>query len=263
MKTEIFDIEGKKTKTIDLPKCFSSPIRENLILKVEEAKKSQQPFSPSLVSGKQHSASGLLKHHRKVWKSQYGRGMSRVPRKVLSRRGSQFNWVGAEVSNTRGGRTAHPSKTISRMNSKKINKKELRLAMISALSATCNESWVKKKYESIEKIGKMPFIVESKITALKTKEIIASIKKIMGNDLMKVAEKNKKIRSGRGKMRGRKYKTNAGLLIVLGEKEKIKTSRFDVQTCNHLGVSELAKGGPGRLTLYTEQAIKEIGERYK
>ena len=50
---------------------------------------------------------------------------------------------------------------------------------------------------------KLPIIVESKITGLKTKEVLSSLKKILGN-LYSVALQKKKVRSGKGKSRGRK-----------------------------------------------------------
>jgi len=86
-------------------------------------KKSQQPYAPSPVAGKQHSASGKIRHRRHVWKSHYGQGISRIPRKSVSRRGDRFNWIGAEISSTRGGRRAHPPKILSMINTKKITKK--------------------------------------------------------------------------------------------------------------------------------------------
>ena len=61
-------------------------------------------------------------------------------------------------------------------------------------------------------------------------------------------------------MRGRKYKTNAGLLIVVGKDEKLKANAFDVANVKNLSVNDLAKGGVGRLTVYTENAIKDLGE---
>jgi len=138
MKSKILDITGKEKATIDLPKCFNTKIRKDVLAKVLEAKKSEQPFSPSPVGGKQHSASGIIIHRRKVWKSGYGRGRSRVPRKIMSRKGSQFNWVGAEIPSVRGGRRAHPPKVLSRIKVLKINKKEIKLALCSALSATAS-----------------------------------------------------------------------------------------------------------------------------
>ncbi len=265
MKASILNINGKKTKEINLPKCFSQEIRKDIIAKVLEAKKSKQPYAPSLVAGKQHSASGKIVHRRHVWKSSYGRGMSRVPRKIMLRRGSQFNWVGAEVSSTVGGRRAHPPKIFSMINNKKINKKELKIALISAISATANEREVVNRYERLsnKKVGNLPLIVESKLTSLKAKELILSLKKILGEKLFELALKKKTVRAGKGKLRGRKYKSNAGLLFVIGEKEKLKTNAFEIKNVNNLGVTDLAKGGAGRLTLYTEQAIKELGEKLK
>ncbi len=263
MKANILTIEGKKKSSIDLPKCFTEKIREDLIEKTIETKKQKQPYAPSLVAGKQHSASGKLVHKRHVWKSQYGRGMSRIPRKTMSRKGSQFTWVGAISPNTRGGRRAHPPKAISMINTKKINKKELIFALRSAISATVNPKFVFKKYFTIkdEKID-VPFIVESKLTTLKSKQLMISLKAILGT-LFTVAQKKKSIRAGKGKLRGRKYKKTAGVLIVIGNKEELKSKSFDIVNVNLLGVNDLAKGGVGRLTIYTEVAVKELGEKLK
>ncbi len=261
----ILDIEGKEKGKIEIPACFSKKIREDIIAKVLETKKIYQPFAPSLVAGKQHSASGKMRHRRHVWQTHYGRGMSRIPRKVMSRRGTQFNWVGAEVASTVGGRRAHPPRAISRINTKKINKKEFQIALLGAISATANSEKIIKKYNRLNKknIKEVPIIVESKITHLKVKDLLKSLKKILGEKLFDIAIKNKTIRSGKGKQRGRKYKKSAGLLLVVGEKEKLNTNTFDVVNVVGLGINDLAKGGPGRLTIYTENAIKYLEEKLK
>jgi len=131
-------------------------------------KKSQQPYAPSPVAGKQHSASGKIRHRRHVWKSHYGQGISRIPRKSVSRRGDRFNWIGAEISSTRGGRRAHPPKILSMINTKKINKKELKIALMSAISATANGIEIVKRYATLKnkKVENVPFVVEEKINFL-------------------------------------------------------------------------------------------------
>ena len=263
MKTEIYKLDGSAGGTIDLPKCFSAPIREDLISKVVEAKKRRQPYAPNPVAGSQHSASGLLMHRRHVWKSQYGRGISRVPRKILSVKGSQFNWVAASTPNARGGRRAHPPKVIAMQGFTKINKKELVLALMAAISASVNKKQVENKYERIVKIEKLPIVVESKITTLKVKELLISLNKILGEKLAQVAFKEKSVRAGKGKMRGRKYKSTAGMLLVVGKDEQVKTNKIDVVNVSKLSVTDLAKGGQGRLTLYTENAVKQLGEKFK
>ena len=265
MKTNILSIDGKKLKAIDLPNCFSQEIREDIVAKVLEVKKNKQPYAPSPVAGKQHSASGKIKHRRHVWKSSYGRGISRIPRKIMTRKGSQFNWVGAEIASTVGGRRAHPPKVLSMINTKRINKKELKIALMSVISATADNKKIAKRYETLrdKKIENFPLVVETKLISLKTKDLLSSLKKILGKDLFELALKKKSIRSGRGKTRGRKYKKNAGLLIVIGTDEKIKINAFDVVKIENLGVTDLAKGGVGRLTVYTENAMKELGEKLK
>jgi len=265
MKTKILDINGKKTREIQLPNFFSRVIKKDIILKVLEIKKSKQPYSPSLIAGKQHAASGKIVHRRHVWRSGYGRGISRIPRKITSRRGSQFNWIGAEISSTRGGRRAHPPKVISMINTRKVNKKELKAALMVSISATANKKEVAQRYKRLDEkdLEKLPIIVESKLTSLKTKELISSLKKILGEKIFEVALKKKTIRSGKGKLRGRKYKRNSGLLLVIGKKEKLKTNAFEIANVGNLGVLELAKGGIGRITVYTEESIKDLSDKLK
>jgi len=262
MKTNILNINGEKIKEIEIPKYFSQQVREDLIYKVIETKLSKQPYSPSPVAGKQYSASGIVQHRRHVWKSSYGLGISRVPRKITSRHGTRFNWIGANVSGTVGGMRSHPPKILSMINTKKINKKEEKMAFISALSATANEKKVSGKYESLKgvKITKLPLIVDGKITTLKTKEFISSLKKILG-DLFDVALQKKTVRSGKGKLRGRKYKKNAGLLLIIGKDENLKIKGIEVKKSENVSIMDLAKGGPGRLVVYTENAVKELDEK--
>ena len=267
MKTNVLDAEGKKTREIELPSFFSERIREDIVAKVLEASKTMQPYAPSLVAGKQHSASGIVRHARRKWRTAYGKGISRVPRKIMSNRGTQFNWVGAEIASTRGGRRAHPPKTVSMINTKKINKKEMKIALISAINATANKDVVARKYSTIDEKNlkglNLPIVVESKISSLKTKDFISSIKKILGEEVFSVASVKKKIRSGKGKLRGRKYKNSAGMLLVLGKGEKTKIKNFDVKNTHNLSISDLAEGGLGRLTIYTENAIRELQNKFE
>jgi large subunit ribosomal protein L4e len=244
-------------------KIFESPIREDIVAKVLEAKKKQQPYSPSPVAGKQHSAKGLIKHMRHVWRSGYGRGQSRVPRKIFSRKGSQFNWEAAEVPQAKGGMRAHPPKITQFLRNLKVNKKELKIAFNSSVAATASERYILKKYSRIDKIDKKaPFVISADIAKLKTKQLLEELKSILGN-LYSVAIKEKSIRAGRGKHRGRKYKSTAGMILVIGNDEQFKTKLFDVKKVKELGVIDLANGGLGRVAVYTEKAIKDLGENEK
>jgi large subunit ribosomal protein L4e len=257
MKTKVYDLSGKQGKEIELPKEFSSKVRKDVVEKVLEAKKFAQPYGPDPMAGKKSSSSGKLNHRRHVWKSQYGRGMSRVPRKRMLQRGSQFQWVAAFSPNAVGGRRAHPPKP--KINDLKINKKELKIAFVSALSATADKKYVVEKYSRLNE-AEVPFVIEIK-KETKTKQILDALKKILGESY-EVAIKERSVRAGKGKVRGRKYKSNAGMLMVIGNKEKFKTTRFDVVQANTLGVIDLAKGGLGRLTVYTEEAVKDLESKF-
>jgi len=254
MKLQILDKQGKKVKEKET-KLFEEPVRIDIICKVVEAEKDWQPWSPKFRSGMDISASGNVRHRRHVWKSDRGRGLSRIPKKTFWRRGTQFSWEGAVVPFARGGRRAHPPKGY--VNDKKINKKELLKALGSALSYVADKDEVKKKYTSLDKVDiDVPLVVEPSVLQLKTKDFLDSLKNIL-KELNKIAIQKKTIRAGIGKLRGRKYKRNAGLLLVVGNKEDKKVKGIEVIKVNELTVSDLASNG-ARLTMFSEKAIEDL-----
>lgn len=272
MKANILSIMGEKLRQIELPSCFNEKIREDIIKRAFEAEiaATRQPYGTFPLAGKLVSASGKIRHARRKYKTAYGIGISRVPRKVMTRRGTRFFWVGAFVPGTRGGRAAHPPK-VEKVFTKKINKKEKIKALKSAIAATSNAREIRKRYATLEadKI-ELPLIVESKIVDIKkTKELCKTLSKLLGN-LSKIAFRQRKIRAGAGKKRGRRYKKGKGMLIVTSTDKEMRAAKglmglgVDVAKVKKLKVSELAPGGiAGRLTLYTEDAIKEINETEK
>jgi large subunit ribosomal protein L4e len=261
MKAQVLDIEGKKKHEITT-ELFEEPIREDIIFKVIEAEKEKHPSKPRLYAGMDRSASGNVSHKRHSWGSDRGRGVSRFPKKTMWRRGTQFSWVGAIIPSAKGGRRAHPPKGF--LNNKKINKKELRKALLSALTYSASADEIRKKYSSVsdKKIQvKFPLIVEDKILKLRTKEFFNTLEKVLG-ELYFVAVRKKTQRAGIGKMRGRKYQKNAGALIVIGKEENAKINGMDVLKSNEISVRDLADGG-ARLVLFTEKAIKDLEKSLK
>ena len=256
MKTTLYTKTGNKKSEIALPKIFSTPIREDIVQKFFELDKFIQPYSSDPKAGKKHSASGTISHKRHDWKGHYGRGISRLPRKTMWRRGTQFFWIGAEVSMARGGRKAHPPKGIGK--EKKINKKEIKLAMNSAIASTADKNKIVKRYSTLENINNSPAVIES--LPEKTKQLIESLKKIYTNNFNLILKK-KSVRAGKGKSRGRKYKSNAGLLIITGKDEKAKFSGVDIRTTQTLTIKDLYP--LGRITLFTQKAIEELNNSKK
>jgi len=254
MKGNLYGLDGNKKKEIEMPSFFDEKIRKDIAEKYFEVNKFKHPVSPNSKAGKQHSASGTISHKRHDWKGHYGRGISRIPRKTMWRRGTQFMWVGAEVSSTRGGRRAHPPKGIGK--EKKINKKEIQIAFNSGFAATGIEKFVLKRYESLDELKiKIPVIVESKITSSKTKDLISMFKKIYGINFDLVIKK-KSVRAGKGKLRGRKYKSNAGLLLIKSENENIKMTGIEIKNVGDVTMNDLYP--LGRLCAYTEKSLEEL-----
>ncbi len=253
MKATLFDSTGTKQGTIDLPKIFATPVREDIIAKTFEAEKHWHPYAPNRYAGKRASASGTISHRRHTWGGHYGQGISRAPRKTMRRRGTRFYWIGATVSGARGGRQAHPPKGTRK--ERKINKKEKTLAIYGALAATTNPTFIQQRYETIEKEATehIPAVIES--LPQKTKLIREALKKIFTHN-KHIVFKRKSIRSGKGKVRSRKYKANQGILIITAQPEKRSIKGFDFTTLKELKLEYLYP--LGRLTLFTKKALEEL-----
>ena len=260
MKAKLFDKSGVEKGSIDLPKNFGSKIRTDILARVFDAQRGLylQAYGSMEGAGAGYSASGISIKARHKWKGTYGKSISRVPRKIMSRHGASFNWVGATTANARGGRKPHAPRS-EKVLIKKVNKKELLIAFNSALAGTMDEKSLEKKFGKRIESG---FVFSSEILTTKTKDFVSVMEKIFGKDLKVLKEKS--IRAGIGKMRGRKYKSNAGLLFVVGNEESMKRKGIDVVSVKDLTVKDLSPNGePGRLVCYTENAIKDIGVRFK
>ncbi len=254
MKTTLYDVKGTKKKEITLPAFFDAPIRTELVQRAVEFERFPQPYGIAVEAGRRHSASGIISHKRHDWKGQYGRGIARTPRKILWRRGTQFNWVGAEVSNTRGGRRPHGPKPA--FNSRRMNKKELVIAIRSALAATAQEKCMQARYERFQKpTFSFPVVVESSIVSAKTKAFKSFLTTVFGA-LAPLAITQEDVRAGKGKSRGRRYKRNAGALVIISSKEQLKIGGVEIVSVNDLMVTDLYP--LGRLVVLTEQALEEI-----
>jgi len=254
MKASLYTQDGKSKGEIELPALFSTTIRPDIVQKIIRSQifLQMQPFSHDPLAGKKHSASGTISHQRHDWKGHYGRGISRIPRKTMWRRGTQFYWIGAEISSTRGGRRAHGPSLIKRL--RKVNKKEMEIAFNSALSATVSPKYIIERYSSLDSIKGIPAVIES--IPEKTKVLLSTIKTIFP-DISEILVKKRSVRAGRGKARGRKYKSSPGLLIIKSDSEVVKSSLVEIKSVSNISLDSLYP--LGRLTLYTKKAIEQLG----
>jgi len=263
MKTTIYDLKNSKAGEKDLPSQFNEAYRPDLIKRAVLVLQSaaRQAYGTSPEAGKR-SSSDTSKRRRK-YRGTYGFGISRVNRKIHSRRGMRMNWVGAFSPQTVGGRRSHPPKA-DKILEQKINKKENRKAIRSAIAAAMDKEIVMARGHRIPE--NYPFIISSDFENLvKTKEIEAALVALGFSEEIK-RSLIRKVRAGLGKMRGRKYQTKKGLMIVVsGQCPLMKAAsnlNVDVVIANALNAELLAPGAqPGRATLWTEKAIDMLNEK--
>lgn len=252
---KIFDLTGKPVGKTELPPIFRTPLRPDVIKRAVLAIQSSrfQPQGRNPMAGKRTTAES-----RGV-----GLGIARIPR-IKGARGRA-----ALAPGTVGGRAAHPPVSEKKI-VKRIPRKEKRLALFSAIAATASKKTVASRGHSIEDVPQIPLIVVARLEKLrKTKEVEEALIQLgVLSDIYRVRE-SRKIRAGKGKLRGRKVKQAVGPLMVVAENQGIvKAARnipgVDVVTVNNLNAEILAPGThPGRLTVWTTGAIEKLKELHR
>lgn len=268
MKIDVFDLEGKPVEKIDLPKVFSEPIRKDLILRavlVSQSKK-RQPYGTDVLAGSRTAAHFHGGRPGRSGASRYamiGREMARLPR-LHGKTVPHLSYRVRFVPQARKGRSAHPPK-VEKIWVQRINKKERQKSIRSAIASTAIKELVLKRGHKVEDIKSLPIIVDDKIQELKkTKDVIEVLKKLgLKKELERIEER--KIRAGKGKARGRKYRIKTGPLFVIAEDRGIGKAVNNLLGCNicrveNLSTEALAPGAQaGRLTIFTKSALEKLG----
>ena len=261
MKVPIYSVKGKASKSsATLPAAFEEPIRLDLIRRAVRAARAnrRQAYGAAKGAGFRHSVS---------WPGK-GRGMARTPRK------NGGGGRGAQAPNTVGGRRAHPPKAEKEWDLK-INSKEKKKAFRSALAATSQESYVSARGHELPNKTTLPYVVEDKIENIAsdhegeslTKRAMAMLDGLGLSEDVDRSTEGRGIRAGKGKRRGRKYRTPKSVLVVLSENNGSERafrnlSGVDVTTAKELNTELLAPGGdPGRLVIFSKAAVSALGDR--
>ncbi len=266
MKASVINLEGKPTGEIELPKVFSETIRGDLILRAVLASQSKrrQPYGVNPLAGKRTAAHfhggrpGRTGAHR--W-AMIGREMARLPRL----HGKTVPWLifaARFAPQAVKGREAHQPK-VEKVWEQKMNNKERKKAIHSAIAATAVKELVTKRGHRVSRI-QVPLVVDDKIESIsKTKDLIEFLKKVgLDEELERIKEK--KVRAGKGKARGRKYKKKIGPLFVITKDKGIGKAVNNLSGCNvcrveNLSAEYLAPGAvAGRLTIFTKSALDKL-----
>ena len=257
MKITTYTTTGTKDGEIELPLIFSTPFRRELIHKAWINLTSHK-FQPQ---GRHPSAGQDVVADSNDPPT--GQGVSRVARAQGGGGGRQGQ--GAEVASTRGGRQAHPP-IVGKVIYKKLNKKENKLALCSAIAATSSKTIIESRGHKIEGIESFPIIVSDDIESIsKSNEIVKvleSLKLTQDTDRLE----SRKSRSGQSRLIGRSKKVGKSVLFVTKEDKEMSKAigalpGVEVKSVKDLSVLDLAPGShPIRLTVYSKSAIEEIGK---
>ncbi len=238
MKVPVINLQNEKTGEVELPKVFGTPVRHDVIKKAVIALQSTrfQPQGRDPMAGK----------HTTAESRGTGFGIARVPRLKGSNRAA----FGVSIV---GGHAAFPPRS-EKVIVKRINKKEKRFAIRSGIAATAVKELVEKRGHKFMS-EHLPIVVSNEIQSLKkTKDVEALFIAIGVQDDVERADR-RKVRAGKGKMRGRKHKKGKGPLIVVAEDNGIGYAArnlpgVEISSVAGLNAELLAPGAhPGRLVI--------------
>lgn len=245
--------ENDKAESLPLPDVLTVPIRPDLVNTMHNAvaKNKRQGRGVSLLAGHQTSAES--------WGT--GRAVARIPR--VGGSGTHRSGQGAFGNMCRKGHMFAPLKVYRKWH-QKTNLKEKRHAVASALAASAVAPLVMARGHKIEDVREIPLVVDT-LDIKSTKDLLAALIELGCEKELKRVALSKKIRTGRGKMRNRRYVKRKGPLVIhdASEEDVVLGARnlLGVDTCKvqKLNILELAPGGHlGRFIIWTKAAFSQL-----
>ncbi len=252
----VFNLNGERVGEVELPSIFGMEVRPDTIRRtyLSQLTARIQPQGRDPLAGLRTSAES--------WGA--GHGVARVPR-VKGRGYPAASRAARAVMTVGGAKTTAPRSW--KVIWERVNKKERRLAILSAIAATGRVDLVKARHRV--DLDHVPLVVTDDLEGVsKTSQLYSLLLKLgLKEELYRTKKRFKKIRAGRGKMRGRvRQRARGPLIIYLNEGSPIARAArnipgVDVVALRNLSVIHLAPGGvPGRLTIWTEGALRSLEE---
>jgi len=254
----VFSLSGEKNGETTIPSVMNAPLRPDIVQFVHTSlnKNKRQAYAVSIYAGKQVSASS--------WGT--GRAVARIPR--VGGGGTSRSGQGAFGNMCRGGRMFAPTKTWRRWH-RKVNNTQKRYAIASSLAASAIPALIMARGHRIDDVPEIPLIIDDAIESTKktstAKDILASVGAL--EDVEKASE-SKQIRSGKGKMRNRRYTLRRGPLIIYNQDNGVEQAFRNlpgIELCcvTRLNLLQLAPGGHmGRFCIWSQSAIDKLDTIY-
>jgi len=253
---QVYDIEAenKVSSSVTMPAVFQAPIRHDVVHYVHSlmAKNNRQAYAVTRRAGMMTPAVS--------WGT--GRAVSRIPR--VPGGGTSRSGQGAFGNMCRGGRMFAPTKVWRKWH-KKISVGQRRYAVTSALAASAVPALVMARGHRIENVPEFPLVLSDSLNQVKTTK---DAKKALGNvgayDDVEKSAASRKIRTGSGKQRNRRYVQRRGPLVVYDVSEGLdKAFRnlpgVELALVDNLNLLDLAPGGHiGRFCVWTKGAFEKL-----
>lgn len=248
-------IGSEEKISIELPAVFKSPIRTDIVNTVHAnlAKNHRQPYAVSNKAGAQTSAQS--------WGT--GRAVSRIPR--VAGGGTSRSGQGAFGNMCRGGRMFAPTKVWRRWH-RRVNIRQRRFAVCSALAASAVPSLVMARGHRISGVPEIPLILAKAdlVGVKKTKQALALLKAIHADEDVEKVKDSRHIRTGHGRHRNRRYVQRRGPLVIFDDESNVPAAfrniaGVEIANVHRLNLLQLAPGGHvGRLIVWTQDAFQAL-----
>merc|ERR1711924_273082 len=195
-----------------------------------------------------------------------GRAVARIPR--VPGGGTHRAGQAAFGNMCRGGRMFNPTKTWRKWH-RKINTNQKRYAVCSALAASALPSLVMARGHKVDNVPECPLVVDDSVEGVdKTLKAMKVLAALGASDDVEKSKASRQVRSGKGKMRNRRYVQRRGPLVVYGQDNGIakafrNISGVEVSSVESLNLLQLAPGGHlGRFVIFTENALSQLDGIY-
>ena len=266
MKADVHGLDGKKLGTIELPKVFTTPYRPDLITRAVLAYQSarRQAYGTDPKSGMRSSAHYHGFRRIAPDSVMMNKEMARMPR-IHGDSPSHLHMTARIVSGAVKGRTVHGPRA-DRVWLQKLNARERIGAIRSAIAATTSSVLVKSRNHLYA--GAVPIVIDDSVQKVKKTQELEKALVALGLEKELERTSDKRVRAGRGKMRGRRYEVRKGPLVVVAKDEGVVKAAsgllgVDVATVSTLNAEHLSPGAHGaRLTIWTKSAVEAIGKKY-
>merc|ERR1719331_242903 len=254
----VVTVQNDAKSQVELPAVFLAPIRPDIVQFVHTSmnKNKRQAYAVNKDAGHQTSAES--------WGT--GRAVARIPR--VPGGGTHRAGQAAFGNMCRGGRMFNPTKTWRKWH-RKINTNQKRYAVCSALAASALPSLVMARGHKVDNVPECPLVVDDSVEGVdKTLKAMKVLTELGAFDDVEKSKASRQVRSGKGKMRNRRYVQRRGPLVVYGEDNGIKKafrnlSGVEVADVSALNLLQLAPGGHlGRFVIFTENALSKLDGLY-